>query len=342
MGKNNRRKNQKKKKVHSKKYESNFVTEAGPGCYIARRDMSPDWLIEWEDVDPREFEGEEVPEVAVDTEEQTLSLCNIKNSAQVAYVTVYETRVLDARGREMKQGTTTNNRGETHNCITFIVLCPPCIFAHLCFLDIQDDFDISKLRIESDIQEWNQHPHPSDEHPQTVGFPLQGGPFLCTQGENGALTHFFSGNLHAIDFRCPIGTKLLAVGDGTVIEAKDSNTLTGIAVSNLFEWNSILIKLDTSPSNRNENVEAKDELFVEYVHIQHSTVKAGDRVLRGQSIGTSGSVGFSPEPHLHFSAFRTSEPVAPTVRVKFQAKNRNAVFLPKAGTWYDDSGALQT
>lgn len=340
MGKSNRKKNQRKKKSQSRKFASNFVSEAGPGCYIARRDFSPDWVIEWEDVDPSEFGDEEVPDVAVDTEERTLSLCNVQNCTQIAYITVYEARLLDAKGRELQQGSTTDNKGETHNCITIIVLCPPCVFAHLCFLDVPSDSDITQIRIESDVRQWSQHPNPSDEHPKTLGFPLEGGPFLCTQGENGALTHFFSGNLHAIDFSCKSGTPLLAVADGTVVETKDSNTLTGIAVSNLFEWNSILIKVDPTPSSQSEIKAPEDPLFVEYVHIQESAVSVGERVSQGQVIGTSGSVGFSPEPHLHFSAFRSGDPEAPTVRVKFQANNSGTVFLPTAGSWYDNSGAL--
>ena len=52
-------------------------------------------------------------------------------------------------------------------------------------------------------------------------------PFLCTQGVNGQLTHYFLGNLHAVDFRCDICTSLLAVEDGEVVQVKESNTLTG-------------------------------------------------------------------------------------------------------------------
>jgi hypothetical protein len=342
MGKNTRKKKQRLPKSQAKKFEPNFVAEAGPGCYIARRDLSPDWVIEWEDIDPREFEEDEAPDVAVDTEELSLSLCNVQNYTEIAYITIYDTRILDAKGRELKQGSTTDNKGETHKCITFIVICPPCVFAHLCFLDVPTNFDITQLRIESDVRELNQHPNPSDEHPRILGFPLEGGPFLCTQGENGTLTHFFSGNLHAIDFACRVGTPLLAVANGEVVEAKDSNTLTGIAVTNLFEWNSIMIKIDDDTPSEEENRKSEGPLFVEYVHIQKSLVRAGDRVSQGQVIGTSGSVGFSPEPHLHFSAFRSADPEAPTVRVKFQAKDSSTIVLPKAGTWYDSSGVVNT
>jgi hypothetical protein len=337
------RKNQKnggrrnKRKPQNKNSEWNFLPEAGPGCYIARREMPPSWMIEWEDVDPEEFEGEEVPDVAIDTEEQTLSLCNVEDYTKIAYITVFETRILGSNGKELPQGSTTDNQGVTLPCVTFIVLCPPRIFAHLCFLDVPKDQDITQVRIESDVRKWNQHPNPIDEHPKRLGFPLSGGPFLCTQGEGGELTHFFSGNLHAIDFACLVGTPLLAVADGVVVEAKDNNTLTGIALTNLFEWNSIMIQLDEP---ENEEDPSAGPLFVEYVHIQKSSVKAGDRVTRGEVVGSSGSVGFSPEPHLHFSAFRSSNPEAPTVRVKFESPGIRESVLPRAGIWYNATGSV--
>lgn len=149
---------------------------------------------------------------------------------------------------------------------------------------------------------------------------------------------------------------MLAVGNGTVVQSKDSNTLTGIAVSNLFEWNSIIIQLDDSDDDDSKAIAkcsdsnmAKDvspsavdgPLFVEYVHIESACVKAGDRVVRGQVIGTSGSVGFSPEPHLHFSAFRSSAPDAPTVRVRFAPSEPGGKpFVPRAGNWYNESGLV--
>ena len=339
MGRKNPKSNQKRKKKHqplAKKCISNFVADAGPGCYIARRDLSPSWLIEWEDVDPEEFKGEEVPDVAIDTEEQTLSLCNVDLADKIAYITVFETTIRGANGDELPLGLSTSSDGKTTRCATFIVLCPPRTFVHLCFLD-PSDRDITDIRIESHVQQWEKHPNPKDEHPQRLGFPLQGGPYLCTQGEDGELTHFFSGNLHAIDFRCPVGTLLLAVADGIVLEAKDSSTLTGIEVMNLFEWNSIILRLDEGKHSGQFN----GPLYVEYVHIRKALVNAGDRVRRGQIIGETGSVGFSPEPHLHFSAFRSPEPTAPTVRVRFESPKDgagNIEFLPKAGNWYDSSG----
>ena len=120
------------------------------------------------------------------------------NVSKVAYITVYDTKCRGRQGQILLLGSTTDNKRITKSCITFIVLCPPHTFAHLCYLDVPSSQDITDLRIESDVQEWNKHPNPSDEHPKILGFPLQTKTeavgsmrtsFLCTQGEGGALTH---------------------------------------------------------------------------------------------------------------------------------------------------------
>ena len=196
--------------------------------------------------------------------------------------------------------------------------------------------------------------------------------YLCTQGEGGALTHFFAGNFHAIDLRCPVGTALVAVADGTVLAVQDKidtpHTVTGIAATNLFHWNSILLQLrlpsqqqqQTSDKTTTDPTADDGPLYVEYVHISKSFVRVGERVTRGQIIGASGSIGFSPEPHLHFSAYRSAEPKAPTVRVRFQnpttvpqqdtrdrepdredtTQTHPSPFLPRAGLWYDCNGVV--
>jgi len=426
---NNKKKNGKKKtkkKVPSTlndtassalSFSSNFVSEAGPGCYIARMrhdnnnrkknsqtSNNNDWVLGWEDVANEDFEEDEVPELAMDPDEKTLSVCNTRNVPIVAYITVYETNVRGRQGQSLPKGSTTNNAGVTRECITFIVLCPPHVFCHLCHLDVPESVDLFRdVELESDVQEWNQHPNPLDAHPQPLGFPLQSSNsssssnnnnnnsssnssnsnsnnnnsnsnsmnntnitndssnndstdtnFLCTQGVGGELTHFFNGNLHAIDFRCPIGTPLLATGNGIVMEAKDHNTCTGISTNNLFEWNSIMLKLDSvddsiqgESNDDHEHTKASSDnstnksgpLYVEYVHIRKSFVSEGDRVIRGQVIGESGSVGFSPEPHLHFAAYRSKDDTAPTVQVQFQsAADAGLIYVPVAGNFYDENG----
>ena len=295
-------------------------------------------------------------------------------------MSVYDNPVLDGEGNPFTPGISTDNDGNTRACVTFILLLPPKTILHAAVLTVPTS------DIDSDVQDWNKHPAPQDEHPLVVSFPVGGtGPYLCTQGEGGSLTHFFSGNLHAVDFRCEVGTPLLAVGSGTVVEISQENTLTGVAVSNLFKWNSVMIQLDTDDDAASASVSSPPEddgggggggdvldgndgggaagtsgvstggeggggasggggggvgggggggggggdgsssvwggdLYVEYVHIKAGSccVRVGDRVTAGQKICESGSVGFSPEPHLHFTAFRSREPTAPTTRVRFR------------------------
>lgn len=329
-------------------HDPNFVFEAGPGCHIARKQpatktrSSPkaDWVLEWEEVDPADFDDQEVPDVAVDPDDQTLTLCNIRDHQIVAYVTVYDLKLRDKHDRILQQGSTTDNDGNTRVCTTLIVVCPPKTFAHLCTVDTTNGSssiqDWQELPLDSDISVYVPHPNANDTHQQSIAFPLEGGPFLCTQGEDGVLTHFLVGNLHAIDFQCPVETPLLAVGDGVVVDVQDGNKNTGIAVNNLYHWNSIMLQIDN-----NDGSEDGDPLFIEYVHVQSSLVKKGDRVTCGQIIGSSGGVGFSPEPHLHLAAYRSSKATAPTVRVMFRSNKAGTTYLPRAGNYYDANGEVQ-
>ena len=48
-----------------------------------------------------------------------------------------------------------------------------------------------------------------------------------------------------------------------------------------------------------------------YGHLDSTTVKAGERVQRGQRLGFEGSTGYSTGPHLHFEVRVNSQPVDP-------------------------------
>lgn len=147
--------------------------------------------------------------------------------------------------------------------------------------------------------------------------------YQCIQSENGQLTHFFYGNYHAIDFECPIGTPLYSPVDGVVVNVNDNNNhgwgktndntileVSGIAATNLFHWNSIMICADPISTASDSLPTDINPLFIEYVHIQSNSclVQIGDNhVAKGQLICKSGSVGFSPAPHLHLCAYQSGE-----------------------------------
>lgn len=381
---------------HDHVHKNNFVTDAGCGCHIARKeeDNKNSWIIDWEDIDVYDYIDEDAdlekddrdnyhfPDIAIDYHDKKqlwiLSLCNLRTKDTiVAYITIYDTILYDCWHRPLTQGVAITNEGEdegnspsSNNCTTLIILCPPCTFAHLVYIDIpytsSSPFD--HIQMESDVQIWNRHHNPADIHLRTISFPLSSqssspliinevtnnddhnllkhdikqsnhmAAFLCTQGIDGILTHYFVGNYHAIDFRCPVGTPICAVGNGRVVEVQDQyRHISGIATSNLYRWNSIMIQLLPDDNNNNNNddhhhrhrmlltpsdrsklQEAIDgPLYIEYVHIEKSYVTVGEYISDGQIIGTTGSIGFSPEPHVHIAAYRSSDKNAPTCQVYF-------------------------
>ena len=386
----------------------NFVSSAGPGCYIAHLPptiatedeavaaaAANDWLLDIEPFHPDDFDDDvEIPEIALDPYEHTVSVTNATSARRVCYVTVYDVPVMGKHGRALPPGNSIDNDGNRRECTTFIVLCPPTTFVHLGQLRLGRGQSLADVELDSDVRDYQEHPHPDDTHTRRIGFPLlcKGADdgvdssdgacsdvalseYLCSQGEGGHLTHYMTGNYHAIDFRCPVGTPCVAVCDGTVVECQDGNTLTGVAVGNLFKWNSISIRADENDggdevnngsqeatsdhattndgTNPAINGEQGGPLYLEYVHIQAGSicVKPGDRVKKGQIICRSGGVGFSPEPHLHFSAFRSDDPTAPTVRVWFEGRGddggcdgageeKSPLFIPQAGSLYNNDGAV--
>jgi len=336
MGRKNNSKTRKKKQ-HTPK-NINFLPESGKGCHIIRPNHKlPTEILGWENIDPEDYEDEEhIPDICFDPNEDntssTLTLCNTSPKTKVAYVTIYEVNCYGKYGKLFQKGITIDNNGCASNVVTFILLSPPMTFCTLCEMTLSnhDTIDtITSIRIESDVQEYKPHPNPSLEYKTPLGFPLQADKVLCTQGRNGQLTHYFLGNFHAVDFQCEVGTPVLSAEDGEIIQVKEGNTLTtGISALNLFEWNSILV--------RHHHHEMEQVFYTEYVHIQSSIVKVGDKVKRGDRIGSSGSVGFSPEPHLHFGVFFSEEEDAESVGFWFEGGG--TPFQPVAGTWYNSYG----
>jgi hypothetical protein len=87
-----------------------------------------DWQVELvsrcclsRDVDPTDFVGQEVPDVALDPQNHTVTLCNVSDSFRVAYVTIYETTVRGASGKTLSSGIVVDNKGNQRSCLTFIV-----------------------------------------------------------------------------------------------------------------------------------------------------------------------------------------------------------------------------
>lgn len=91
-----------------------------------------------------------------------------------------------------------------------------------------------------------------------------------------------------VDFALPIGTPVLAVGDGEVIVAKRSGGA----------GNYVAIRHGRQYMTR-------------YMHLKTLLVKPGQKVKRGDRIALSGNTGRSTGPHLHFEIWINNQAVNP-------------------------------
>jgi murein DD-endopeptidase MepM/ murein hydrolase activator NlpD len=90
-----------------------------------------------------------------------------------------------------------------------------------------------------------------------------------------------SGHHTGLDFAAPSGTPVFSALAGKVVEAGWGGAY----------GNHIIVRHDNGVETL-------------YAHLTSASVDAGDRVLRGQRIGSVGSTGNSSGPHLHFEVLR--------------------------------------
>ncbi|WP_318480673.1 murein DD-endopeptidase MepM [Photobacterium leiognathi] len=102
------------------------------------------------------------------------------------------------------------------------------------------------------------------------------------------------------DFAVPVGTTVLAAGDGVVVKSR-YHPLAG---------NYIVVKHGR-------------EYMTRYLHLSKREVKVGDKVKMGQRIAKSGNTGRSTGPHLHYELLKNGRPV-----------NAMKVPLPQADPLY--------
>ncbi|KQN53067.1 murein DD-endopeptidase MepM [Erwinia sp. E602] len=91
-----------------------------------------------------------------------------------------------------------------------------------------------------------------------------------------------------VDFALPVGTPVLAVGDGEVIVAKRSGAA----------GNYVAVRHGRQYTTR-------------YMHLKKLLVKPGEKVKRGDRIALSGNTGRSTGPHLHFEIWINNQAVNP-------------------------------
>lgn len=95
-----------------------------------------------------------------------------------------------------------------------------------------------------------------------------------------------------IDFAGRTGTPVMVTADGVVTHAYSDPRL----------GNTIIIEHDIEEVNEDGEPYIRQGLYrTEYGHLKDILVKKGQRVTRGQQIGTIGNTGRSTGPHLHYS-----------------------------------------
>lgn len=113
--------------------------------------------------------------------------------------------------------------------------------------------------------------------------------YKVSQSFNGKNSHTSISSKYAIDFAMPIGTKVFASREGTVVYAINHFKKSGG-------------KEYTKKANKIVIIH-NDGTFAAYSHLMHNgtLVKKGDKIIKGQHIGYSGNTGNSSGPHLHFA-----------------------------------------
>lgn len=92
-----------------------------------------------------------------------------------------------------------------------------------------------------------------------------------------------------IDFAAPSGTEIQATGNGRVIKVESKKSGYG----------------------RNVLIDHGHGFQTLYAHLKEVRVREGQKVLKGQLVGTIGSTGTSTAPHLHYEVRQNGKPVNP-------------------------------
>jgi murein DD-endopeptidase MepM/ murein hydrolase activator NlpD len=138
------------------------------------------------------------------------------------------------------------------------------------------------------------------------------------QGWFGSLSHRRGSNdEYAIDFEMPVGTKVRAAREGTVVAVRQDSSVGG--GNDRFHT-----------SDNYVVVRHADGTFAEYKHLKHNgaLVSPGEKVRAHQPLGLSGNTGYSTTPHLHFAVFNNIDGKRrETIPVKFKTPAGSAVEL---------------
>eukprot|EP00439_Symbiodinium_sp_Y106_P047401 s881_g6.t1 len=267
---------------------------------------------------------QDLPDISIDPEEKVLTAINNSDDRRCVCISLPASSIRFKGRRRLLAPGHARRDGESFPAIAFVLVLPPRSVLDVCKLLGAGARDVTSVSLHSDIVVLR--PPPAKQPSFVYGFPLAGGPFKCSQGHGGKLTHFaHPSTYYALDFDCPVGTPVLAMAEGTISEMRHAETASGVDVRNFFSWNQITIA-------------QVDGTFAEYVHIKAAapSLKPGDRVCQGQAIAQSGDVGFCPTPHLHVEVHLREGRDADSVLFGF--RGTQGPFQCEEGTWYTADG----
>lgn len=132
------------------------------------------------------------------------------------------------------------------------------------------------------------------------------GNFKVTQGWQGKYSHKGPKSRYAIDVSMPIGTEILAVKDGKVIDMKMDSEIGGPNVKYRPFANYMRLFHD-------------DGTMSVYVHLKGKSHRfnVGDSVRKGEVIAYSGNTGYTTGPHLHFVMQSNTKNGIQAIKYKF-------------------------
>jgi murein DD-endopeptidase MepM/ murein hydrolase activator NlpD len=149
--------------------------------------------------------------------------------------------------------------------------------------------------------------------------------YAVLQGFHGPFSHT-GGNEYAVDFDCPVATRVLAARPGIVVASNASAQSSGTTPEfrNYDHVNWVLVLHD-------------DGTLGQYMHLAPAGVEVqpGTMVQRGDELALSGHTGFSSTPHLHFMVMTAAEDGVSTQTFSFKlAVGPNRAEEPRQGTPY--------
>jgi murein DD-endopeptidase MepM/ murein hydrolase activator NlpD len=114
--------------------------------------------------------------------------------------------------------------------------------------------------------------------------------YPISQGFNGGKTHTTPDSIYAIDIVMPIGTQILAVRAGKVMDVEEDFKRGGTNRAELAD------------KANHVRILHEDGTMAVYAHLDMASVsvRPGQNIRTGQKIARSGNTGFSSGPHLHF------------------------------------------